>query len=169
MESRTVETAGLPAVLRDSGRWAWVRALLGPVRRGVAPLYYAHVVIGRQPPNWDAVTWRYESCTFTAAKVDTAQLARACGAGTTDELALGTVRAAFALTPGVYNWRRDPSRARFDELGIRWPTLRYDVPIANAGDVRLPEFLIGRGCPSFPANAAAFTAFFYGNFSSSGA
>ncbi|MGD0167880.1 MAG: ATP-binding protein [Gaiellaceae bacterium] len=98
----------------------------------------------------------------------TGQLAQGFDPSAPGPITLGSLRASFALAQGVYTWRRDPSRARFDELEILWPTLHYELRLAGLDNLRLPEFLIGRGCPSFPATGAAFNAFFFDNYAVAG-
>src|SRR5207244_9213528 len=100
-DSGLVETGDLPMVLREAGRRAWVRVVLGPTRHRTAPAYYAQVVIGRQPPAWKRTMWRYSACTFAAAETSTVRLAHALDAAQPVAIKLGTVRVSFALMRGV--------------------------------------------------------------------
>jgi hypothetical protein len=169
MDTGSVTPDEFATQLRAVRRRAWVRAILGPMQRGRAPLYQLSAVIGPQPPGWSSGIWRYEACTFAAAELTTPELADGFDMEGPPELKLGPIRASLTLGPtDQHNWRRDPSLSRFDEIGIPWPTLHYDVYLRDAQNVRLPEFLIGRGCPSFPTAGAAVNAFFFGNYAVTG-
>lgn len=118
MDSGTVDRARFAGSVKDERGPVWVRAVLGPIRRRRAPLYAAYVFVGPQPPGWTEATWRYESCTFTAARTTPKRLTAALQAG---ELALGSLTAAFMFGPGdIWQWRREPSYARLDRFGIPW-------------------------------------------------
>jgi Putative DNA-binding domain len=127
-------------------------------------VYAAHAVVGPRPPFWDENRWRYEVCTFLAVRTTSHRLADALDTG---ELVVGSVRGIFALSPGdQYQWRRDPSFARFERLGIPWPTVLYELSLSGLQNTRLPEPLIGQGSttPSFRLAGAAYGAFFFNEF-----
>lgn len=166
MDSGTIDRGRFAASVSDERGPVWVRAVLGPLRRRRAPLYAAYVFVGPQPPGWKHATWRYESCTFTAARTTPKRLAVALESG---ELPLGSLTATFTLGPGeVWQWRREPSYTRLDRFGIPWPHVAYELAIAGLENQHLPERLVGRDAPSFPTSGSAFDAFFYGNFEPTG-
>lgn len=162
VDSGTIGRRRLPVVIRDERRPVWVRAIVGPSSQRRAPLYMAHVFVGPQPPGWAETTWRYESCTFLAARTTPKRLVSALDSG---ELDLGSTCATFAFDPGdVWQWRRKPSFARLDRFGIAWPSTSFELSLEGLEYRQLPERLVGRDSPSFPTSGAAFDAFFYGNF-----
>lgn len=166
MDSGTVERKRFAAEVRARRGHVWVRAIVGPSRRRRAPLYVAHVFVGPKPPGWTEATWRYESCTFLAARTTPKRFAAALDSG---ELELGATCATFTFGPGdVWQWRREPSFARLDRFGIPWPTTSYELSLAGLEYQQLPERLVGRDSPSFPTSGAAFDAFFYDNFVATG-
>src|SRR6266498_3154398 len=166
MDSGTVDRAQFAGRVKDERGPVWVRAVLGPLSRRRAPLFAAYVFVGPQPPGWVEATWRYESCTFTAARTTPKRLTAALEAG---ELALGSLTAVFTFGPGdIWQWRREPSYARLDRFGIPWPHVAYELALAGLDNQHLPERLVGRDAPSFPTSGAAFEAFFYGNFEPTG-
>ncbi len=90
---------------------------------------------------------------------------------TATQLATGSLRATFTLGPGDHcQWRREPSFARFERLGIPWPTVLYELSLDGLQNTRLPERLIGRESrsPSFAVAGAAYDAFFFNNFQATG-
>lgn len=169
MDIGTETRESLSANLRALRRPAWLWAVLGPSRRGVAPLYALHGVIGPKPPLWEEKVWRYESCSFIALRTTSLRLGNALASG---DITLGSGRAVFTLGPGDHaQWRRDPSFARFERLGIPWPTVFYELSLDGLQNTRLPERLVGRDSqtPSFPVSGAAYDAFFFDDFQPTGA
>ncbi len=166
MDTGMVSDDKFAASLRDERGPVWVRAIVGPVSHRRAPLYAAYVFVGPQPPGWQEATWRYESCTFIAARTTPKRLAKALETG---ELALGSLSATFTFGLGdSWQWRREPSYARLDRFGIPWPTTAYELALAGLEQQQLPERLVGRDAPSFPTSGSAFEAFLYGNFEPAG-
>jgi hypothetical protein len=121
------------------------------------------------PEGWEPVAWAYDAVTFAAARTSGSELASALDREGTHDLSVGGHGVKLPVLNEQVRWQRKPSRARYESLVLPWPTFVFE-PSADSSpgsDQRPAEYLIGDDCPSFWSYAAAFRAFFYGDYSSS--
>lgn len=152
-----------------SQRRATIRAVLGPLTDGSAPLLAASVVVGPNPLGSEERMWIYRPVTFVSSTVTARRLATLFNPGEvrTLRVASATIRAQFPET--AFSWERKPSLAQYDELSLAWPSVIYTPHVMNAPHVNVPGYLVGDDqAPSFPTFGAAFNAFMYNKFAISG-
>jgi Putative DNA-binding domain len=162
MDTGTFDAAQLAALLRESRRRVWVRALLGSADGVGSPFIYAQALVGRAPEGWEVDERRYAPCSFVSALVSSSALAAALKPSGVRKLRLGGLTATLQVREGGFQWTRHPGLARFDRLALRWPSVQYEVPLEGAVSQLPNGFLVGRhGTGSFHTVSSAFNRFFF--------
>jgi hypothetical protein len=162
MDTGTSDPSRLADVLRGTRRTIWVRALVGPAKGRTAPLIYLQAVVGRAPDGWQSAELRYESCCFVSATVTSNALAAALDPTAVQKLKLGKMAATLRVRDSGFQWDRHPGLARYDQLALKWPSVRYEVPLEDAASQLTNDFLVGRrGTGSFHTASSAFHRFFF--------
>jgi hypothetical protein len=165
VESGSGTLTGLLATLSSIGGEVFVRVA---VRTGSHAVWHVDAVVAppADPPGWQLQVWEYDEVTFIAGKASPAALAAALEPGDAQVLSLGGYDLTFPVLNEQLPWQHKPSRARYDQVALPWPTWIHEPWIQDRpGGEHLPQgYVIGDDCPSFPSYEAAFRAFFYGDF-----
>ena len=158
--------SGLRASLSALGAQAFIRVAVEAGRHAV---WYIDAIVAppSDPPGWQPQVWEYADVTFIAARAPAAALAAALDPDDAQVLPLGGYSLTLPVLSDQVQWQHKPSRARYDSVLLPWPTLIFEpwIPNQPSAGQRPQGYLIGDDCPSFPSYAAAFRAFFYGDFS----
>lgn len=157
--------------LAPRGR-AWMRAVF-ETESDAPRLAYADIVVGPRPPTWRGNrVWTYDKCVFVSKATTSGVINKALGHEDDQArpIPLGPVSSTMEVQDGTFMADHLPSLGQHDRHQYPWPTLEFDLNLPNLGLHQLPsDFLIGAGAPSFATAAAAFNAFFYGDFRVTGA
>lgn len=162
MDQGTIDVSSLRESLLGDSRKAWMKLVLGPTQNDVAPVWAALVFIGPGPDNWTSRRWTYSECTFVSYESsahDLASLFEARGP-TIFSLPEDTVCFDFGNFTTV-NWTRHPSRHKYDEIVLPWPSKSMKISFADQQLWPPAGYLVGPNSPSFPDFSGAFSAFFF--------
>jgi hypothetical protein len=157
----------LRALLARDRRRAWVKLVVGPEEDGTAPIWAAQVTVGPKPPGWQTRRWAYPDCHFIAIEMTSRKFSSALSVPGPTEIALGTTRATFNLTNGVW-WTHLGNRQTYTQVELPWPSkyIGFNTQIA----VNQPAgYMVGENCPSFSSFAEAFNTFIYEDSPQAGA
>jgi len=157
--------------LKPMRRRSYVRACLS-TETDPPSLRYADIIVGKPPPQWREDAWRYEPLVFVADTVTSGQLADAISPprGDLSVLSLNGIVAAVDISPDErLSCQRRPSHAVHDRTELDWPSHELQLGLADRNHQWPHGFLTSAAASSFAAAAAAFNAFFYGDYRVTGA
>lgn len=158
----------LRSVLAIDRRRAWVRAVVGADLSGVAPVWYAEAIVGPRPEGWQPRDWVYPECRFVTAEMTARQLSRLLIAEQSLEVDLGTVRGSLSLAPQG-SWLRLASRQMYGGTELPWPSRSVSLSMSSDSPNPPTSYMVGSDGPSFPTFAGAFGAFFFDQWTQTGA
>ncbi len=171
MDTGVVPIAEVVGWLRRDRRGAWLRLLVGPGTEGEKQIRFAEILIGPKPAGWEQRTWLYPAWTFTTREITARKLASLLESEDTEGSGDPWFREVGAglILAGSPQWFRLASRQEYDGLEFEWPSRLFNLPIDGGLINQPPGFMVGTDAPSFPTFAGAFGAFFYDQWTQSGA
>ena len=156
--------------LAASRKAAWVTAVIAPLDGDSPRVIALQAIVGPRPDIWQDRIWRYKQCAFIAGRSSAKRLATLLEGGA-QMLDIGGVGTPIEFAPQqVLTAVHAPGLAEYSSVALQWPSFAYSFSFANASSVNAPqEYLVGVATtPSFPTFAAAYNAFFYGQYVVSG-
>ena len=160
--------AELRTSLPRDHRKAWVRLLLGVEEDGVAPIRSGQIIVGPKPDGWEPRRWTYPGWTFVAAEMTARGVSALLTAGEAQALKIGERTGSFTLSDNA-QWIRHASRQEYGGIELAWPSRTVTLSTVD-GQISAPgSFVVGSEGPSFPTFAGAYGAFFYDQWSQTGA
>ncbi|MGO9961832.1 MAG: helix-turn-helix domain-containing protein [Acidimicrobiales bacterium] len=168
MDTGQLQVGGLREHLATSDQLVWVRAVGGPIEDGAAPLWHVEAVVG--PLSFpERQLWRYQDCTFVSTVMSAIDFAEALPSES-GQVAVGGVNFTLELLAQSH-WQRRPCFGQYDEPRLPYASVLHTANISTPQmQIQTPNgFLVAPGAPAFAAFAAAYRAFFTGNFAFSGA
>ena len=170
MDQGIKDLSGLREDVAASGHPAWIRAVAATSQGEQPRLLFALVVVGPKPDGWSTKYWSYEQCSFACGSMSTGEFCEVLVPGEARVLELDRVAMVVELADAQFSWLRRPSLAEYDKCQFTWPADISTPGMAMQGALQAPHgMLVGPGMtPSFPMFSAAFSAFFYDDFSVSG-
>jgi hypothetical protein len=166
MDQGMMDFQALSDQLEVDRRPAWVKLVLGPAVEGPPFVWFAQVVVGSEPENWELRRWAYPECTFLACESDARRLASLFGPGRREFL-LERELVAFDFVDSPFNWYRHPSRQKYSDIELPWPSTTMTPNLANRDRQPPSGYLVG--VHSFPTFGGACAAFFSDHWVQTGA
>ena len=168
MDQGITTTDELWATLARDRRRAWVRLLLGRETDGVAPIRSGLIIVGPKPEGWESRRWIYPDWSFATAEMTARAVSAWLTAGETHELELGEMNCSLTLSENA-QWFRHASRQQYGGIEVPWPSRSVTVSMVDGQTNPPGGYLVGSKGPSFPTFAGAYGAFFYDQWSQTGA
>jgi Putative DNA-binding domain len=167
MEMGTTTLESLRGMLARDRRRAWVRVLFGVDSESATRLRSAQIIVGQKPEGWESRRWIYPEWTFVSAEM-TARAVSELLAGDDQKLIVEGVSGTTQIQEHG-QWFRHASRQFYGGIELPWPSRTVTFSTADGQSNAPGGYLVGSEGPSFPSFGGAYSAFFFNQWTQTGA